>query len=495
MKKTSNILARSARFARETGAAVGLASVLLGSAVLMSVGVVGDLLWVSNQKNMLEAAIDAAGIAAFKEMSALSPVATDEESKQQEDQLKATIKRYVLANVPQAHRAELGQSLKVDLTRGEKSKEESVTVEVTAKLPGSILGKSWGLDLGEQEVNTRLKVKRALVPVDIVLALSGSTEMRSSISKYNKHYALFEQNPDSRLVAAKNAANTLVSALFLAGGGHVSVGFVPYTAVVNVGKNRSGWVDDIGKGDKIIPPGRGFSPWEGCVLHRADHLSLATPAQAKFPSYFHPKKRTYWMAEADWLDADGPQLFCIRTPITPLSNDESAIQQTIADLSLWGNTGNMTHLGVQWGRRVLAPSWRVSWGGEEPEGDPKKVLVLLTDGTNNVGATSYSAYGEDGAGITGLGLQRSGERKAKLDQATRDHCDLARSEGIHVYGVLALPNDDPSRNAIFDLLRDCTGSADRVFKTGSPAKLTEAFMKIGKAVGEIRRAKPSESDG
>ena len=64
---------------------------------------------------MLEAAIDAAGIAAFKEMSALSPAATDEESKQQEDQLKATIKRYVLANVPQAYRAELGQSLKVDL--------------------------------------------------------------------------------------------------------------------------------------------------------------------------------------------------------------------------------------------------------------------------------------------------------------------------------------------------------------------------------------------
>ena len=489
MKKTSNILARSARFARETGAAVGLASVLLGSAVLMSVGVVGDLLWVSNQKNMLEAAIDAAGIAAFKEMSALSPVATDEESKQQEDQLKATIKRYVLANVPQAHRAELGQSLKVDLTRGEKSKEESVTVEVTAKLPGSILGKSWGLDLGEQEVNTRLKVKRALVPVDIVLALSGSTEMRSSISKYNKHYALFEQNPDSRLVAAKNAANTLVSALFLAGGGHVSVGFVPYTAVVNVGKNRSGWVDDIGKGDKATTAE--FQPMGRLCLAPSGPLVNRHARPSEVPSYFHPKIRTSWMSEADWLDADGPQLYCIRTPITPLLNDESAIQQTIADLSLWGNTGNMTHLGVQWGRRVLAPSWRVSWGGGEPEGDPKKVLVLLTDGTNNVGATSYSAYGEPGAGIRGLGLQRSRERKAKLDQATRDHCDLARSEGIHVYGVLALPNDDPSRNAIFDLLRDCTGSADRVFKTGSPAKLTEAFMKIGKAVGEIRRVKPS----
>ena len=194
----------------------------------------------------------------------------------------------------------------------------------------------------------------------------------------------------------------------------MSVGFVPYTAVVNVGKNRSGWVDDIGKEDKIIPPGRGFSPWEGCVLHRADHLSLATPAQAKFPSYFHPKTNAYWMAEEDWLDADGPQLYCIRTPITPLSNDESAIQQTIADLALWGNTGNMTHLGVQWGRRVLAPDWRVSWGGEEPEGDRKKVLVLLTDGTNNVGAKSYSAYGEPGAGISGLGLQRSAKGKRSL---------------------------------------------------------------------------------
>ena len=489
MKNTSHILAR---FARETAAAVGLASVLLGSAVFMTVGVVGDLAWVSHQKNMLEAAIDAGGIAAFKEMGTLPPGATDEESKQQEAQLKATIKRYVLANVPKAHRAELGQSLKVDLKRGDESNEESVTVKVTAKLPGSILGKSWGLDLAGQEVNARLQVKRAIVPVDIVLALSVSTEMRSSISKANKHYVHFEQNPDSRLVAAKNAASTLVSALFLAGGDHVSVGFVPYTAVVNVGKNRSGWVDDIGKGNKVIPPGRGFSPWEGCVLHRADHLSIATPAQAKFPSYFHPKTRAYWMNEPDWLDADGPQLYCIRTPIAPLSNDESAIQQTIADLSLWGNTGNMTHLGVQWGRRVLAPDWRVSWGGEEPEGDRKKVLVLLTDGTNNVGATSYSAYGEPGAGIKGLGQQPAKERTAKLDQATRDHCELARNdEGIHVYGVLAVPNDHSRRQAIYDLLRDCTGTADRVFKTGSPAKLTEAFLKIGKAVGEIRRVKPA----
>ena len=168
MKKTSNILARSARFARETAAAVGLASVMLGSAVFMTVGMVGDLLWVSHQKNMLEAAIDAGGIAAFKEMSTLSPGATDEESKQQDDQLKATIKRYVLANLPLAYRADLSKSLTIDLERGTKSKEESVTVEVTAKLPGSILGKSWGLDLGEQEVNTRLQVKRALVPVDIV---------------------------------------------------------------------------------------------------------------------------------------------------------------------------------------------------------------------------------------------------------------------------------------------------------------------------------------
>ncbi len=491
MKKTSNILARSARFARETAAAVGLASVLLGSAVFMTVGAISDLVWVSHQKNMLEAAIDAGGIAAFKEMSTLSPAATDEESQQQNDQLKATIKRYVLANVPQAYRADLSKSLTIDLHRGTKQKEESVTVEVAAKLPGSILGQSWGLDLGEQEVNTRLQVKRSLVPVDIVVALSGSTEMRSSISQANKHYVHFEQNPDSRLVAAKNAASTLVSALFLAGGEeHVSVGFVPYTAVVNVGKNRSGWVDDIGKEpDKATPPN--FSPWEGCVLHRADHLSLATPAQAKFPSYFHPKTRTHWMAEEDWLGLEGPQLYCIRTPITPLSNDESSIQQTIADLALWENTGNMTHLGVQWGRRVLAPDWRVSWGGEEPEGDRKKVLVLLTDGTNNVGAKSYSAYGQPGAGISGMGTQRANERRVKLDQATRDHCDLARSEGIHVYGVLAVPNDHSRREAIFDLLRDCTGSADRVFRTGSPAKLTEAFLKIGKAVGEIRRARPS----
>ncbi len=487
MKSTSRVLTRSVRFVRETAAAVGLASVMLGSAVLMGVAMVGDLAWVSHQRSMLEDALDAGGIAGFKEMAVLASDATEEVQAQQAQNIKDTIKRYILANVPEAYREELGKTLTVKIKQ--KRKQEYVEVRVKAKLKGAILG-SWGEVLKNIATETSLAVTRDIVPVDVVLALDLTHSMAYSISNARRD-AGSTPTEDRRITATKEAATTLVAALKTAGGDNVAVGLVPYTTVVNVGESRSGWL----KGIRVLPPELAnlYTAWKGCVLHRStpNDLSITTPADAKFPSYFKPMDRV-WNAreqksESRWVSRHGPQQNCIGSPIIPLTKDHDAIQKEIKDLKMWDSAGTMVHLGVQWGRRVLAPSWRVSWGLEAAQAgrERKKVLVLLTDGANNVGMGSYSALG-----TPGLKDRNRDVRKSKLDKMTRTHCNNARNEGIDIYAVSAVPKNSSSAKAIRSLFVDCTGSRDKVFDTGSPEALTDAFLKIGKAVGAMRRVKP-----
>ena len=97
----------------------------------------------------------------------------------------------------------------------------------------------------------------------------------------------------------------------------------------------------------------------------------------------------------------GPNFHCTRVAMLPLSTDRVLVEQTLDALyapdlknrGLWGGV-TMSHLGVTWGRRMLASSWREVWGeethpvdpGDGSTGEVTKALVLLTDGLN--GASS-----------------------------------------------------------------------------------------------------------
>ena len=178
----------------------------------------------------------------------------------------------------------------------------------------------------------------------------------------------------------------------------------------------------------------------------------------------------------------------------------------------------MAHLGVTWGRRMLAPPWREVWGeglhpvdpADRTPGEVTKALVLLSDGENGAGdradtlpgrlyvsvegdrlrtwrtsadcnrapdclrlggrdasstppyASGYSALGRfgDGDAMYGgrMGWARDRRTRADavagLDELMLDSCSLAREEGLSVYTVSM--NLDQEFN---DKLIECSGTA------------------------------------
>ncbi len=518
MKNRSQVLVGRFRFLRDTSAAVGLASVMLGGLVLVGAGALGDMVWLSQQQNMLKGAVNAAGLAAFKGMLNLDPNKTEDEKK---EELKKIVKRYVLVNVPDAYRKAVEKSLTVKVKQkktksSDGNEKETVIVHVKAKRGGA----SPFIGLGkDDEISARIAAERAIVPVDVVLAYDVSA------GSYN-----------GRLEAIQNAGRVLISALYDRGGEHVSLGVVPYSgAAVNIGQGRSEWVDDIGKGHKTIPPPNpealtptieyflgltprppGYAEWAGCVEHRMAprDRSLDTHKVEKFPSYFYPWDYNYPDGPDGyanpWQHA-GPQFGCPKNAIVPLTSDRSSILQKIAELTVFdaagniiGGAGGLVHLGVLWGRRVLAPSWQTVWGGvpQATAQERRKVLVVLTTGLRQpIWEEGYSAYGRSGKGPVDNGyvdgdpldgVVRGPAVQNRLDGVTLDNCKRGRHEGIQIYGVF----DGSARNreTTLDFLTECSKSAAGVFDSTKNADgLIGTFKEIGNKIGTVRLVRPPAS--
>ena len=520
MKNRSQVLAGRFRFLRDASAAVGLASVMLGGLVLVGAGALGDMVWLSHQQNMLRGAVDAAGLAAFKGMLNLDPNKTEDEKK---EELKKIIKRYVLVNVPDAYRKAVKKSLTVKVKQ-EKTKssdgneKETVIVHIKAKRGGASPFLGFGKD---GEIGARIAVERAIVPVDVALAFDVSA------GSYN-----------GRLKGIQNAARTLIGALYEGGGDQVSLGVVPYsTGAVNIGKGRREWVDGIGEAHKTVPPPKtdgltltiqylleraqdrpdlypGYAEWAGCVEHRVTRdRSLDTHAVEKFPAYFYPWDYDYPNgpdgSALPWQHA-GPQIGCPANAIVPLTSEVGTVRQKINELRVEDVTGNLmaggglVHLGVLWGRRVLAPGWRTVWGVPQATArERRKVLVVLTTGYRSPSwEGAYSAYGRPGTGPVDNGyvdgdpldgVVKGPAVQKKLDGVTLDNCKRGRQEGIQIYGVF----DGPTmhRTKALELLTDCSKSAANVFDgTNDADGLVGTFKEIGNKIGTMRRVQPPAGD-
>ena len=270
-----------------------------------------------------------------------------------------------------------------------------------------------------------------------------------------------------------------------------------------------------------------------------------TPDVTPFTSWFAPSTLEFRPAEREALAAEigadvrgendwsaddpredygaGPHYGCPRDEIIPVTTDRHAVEQALANLQPWTGGGTMTHLGVVWGRRVLAPRWRSAWGlpEDDPDLERQRVLVLLTDGLNAAydnpttypgryqhNGTSYrteftsqyTGYGRRGSGtleegyrvgtrLTGLSNQGRPDLEI-LDAIFLQSCEFAKAEGIAVFTVSAVPNGVARAAHVNDLLVACATSADHAFiQDSDPEGLQAAFQAIGRMVQGIRRTR------
>jgi Flp pilus assembly protein TadG len=184
----------------------------------------------------------------------------------------------------------------------------------------------------------------------------------------------------------------------------------------------------------------------------------------------------------------GPNFGCDVQPIAPLSTNFSALKSKVNSLQALGSTNIIE--GAAWGWRVLSSRAPFTEGQKEGNSSVRKILVLLTDGTNNLGQISnslgsmHSSYGYLADGRLGLSSGSGAQVSEAMNDKTLLACTNAKKEGVEIYTIrLEEPNVTTG-----NLLRDCATDADHYIDVPNRAMLDEAFEKIAEKISVIRLA-------
>ena len=477
-----------------------------------------DHVWLVHKRDLLQSAADSASIAATLELARITDSPSDAD---RDERLWRAADRYVQLNlIPNlgGEPKDLTLDLAVDESAG------TVDVQVSADIGSTLLTPLLYDYFGPGEIAVAARTEHERTGAEVVLAIDSSASM---IQDLDGHSA-----GTPRLDIVKAAAKDLVDLLEPSEVGPVAVGLVPWGDMVRLSAGeRSNWRD---KGwaafatrrhyrwpyrciapctatpiVQDIPPDRRES-WEGCLDdHRilddgAADLgpveSLSPPgdeafAEAQFPSGASRAFRCFgddapqnFFLQQCW-DADSasgtgqipmtrPQRRCRNAPsMHALSTDGPAVKAAIDGLGAFSDK-TYSALGVQWGRRLLAHGWGEVWGdavhpvdtSEAPYSDLRKILVLLTDGEDNM--CDDSADPDCRSGV------------ATLRAAA---CTAAKHEGVEIFVVAAMAPRLVSGSLGRDL-RDCASSPEHVYinNPNAPA-LREAFRSIASKLLAVRR--------
>jgi Flp pilus assembly protein TadG len=286
------------------------------------------------------------------------------------------------------------------------------------------------------------------------------------------------------------------------------VSLVPYTATINIGSSRTGWVQT---GDRIFTNMSSFRPdltgggWKGCVMARGSGHDAddAPPSVAKFSSYFYPATSrtqdnnwpTIKPALSERNDGRGPNLGC-GPAITPLTASKTEIDAAIGNMGAWHRGGTTGNLGLSWGWRTLSPQWRGLWGGSTPSDMPldygtnfmEKVVVILTDGNNQfydhdsgsgTPGSDFTSYGR----LDAMGVSNLGQGRAILDTRMAGTCAAMKAEGIRIYSIIFGASPDSTAQTLF---RNCATTPAMYYYAPNNAQLSAAFRAIGGQLANLR---------
>ncbi len=431
------------RFLRSTRA--GATAIAAAAVTVMAVGaaaLVTDHLWLVDQRDTLKSATDSASIAATLEMNRMLDADSTLSDAVLKDGLEGVARRYIefnLSHLPAARLARAKETLDVALTIDRAASRVGVAVE--ADLGGTIVARALPLlggYTGPDAVQVTTAVKCGATPIEVVLALDVTSSMHHKIDEN-----LPKGGDNRRLNAVINAAKTLVRVLgATCDESSVAVGIVPWDKTVRVPNaatwRQKGWVNMGANRTGSIP-----TDWAGCVEDRehdanpldatalasATSMSLDLPGSSPFPAFIYPDTKDFSVTPmADKIKEAFPDLTdefkdglasslealrdndydgnggqgskgrgggnynCTSTKMLPLTTTLDTVVTTLDGIrtsEVMGG-GTMAHLGVTWGRRMLAHSWRTVWGDSAsvhpikpaPGREVTKVLILLTDGGN-----------------------------------------------------------------------------------------------------------------
>ncbi len=505
----------------------GSALILVGIAtttLVMAAGVAIDMGRVQAVQTRLSNALDAAGLAAASVASG--------------NNLDAVTQKYFHANFPNNY---LGSNIAVgshEPTVSYNANTGILTLDVSGSVPTTFIQV---LTLGASQniaVSAHSQVTRANMGMELVLVLDVTGSMNCRPSEASCSHG---EVSDSKIVALRNAATDLMTILY---GNNASlpnmwVGIVPFSQTVKIGTGKASWTTSAA----ITSPTPGWGPagstWYGCVEARAANgrdITDDPPSVELFPRYYAPCNKdtgsndsatNAWYGTNSSIDSNGnpkwgncatsggggfhysntalsatfgPNDGCSLPAVVPMTATKSTVTSAITALYAGGATE--IPIGMAWGWRMLSPNWLTAgWSAEMTAAQlpfpyhkalMNKVVILMTDGDNDISWDNYTAYGTPNL-TTGplLGANacstsnhnncNTGEDE--LDDRTSAICESMKTQGIIIYTIaFGTGLSDSSKT----MLRLCATNDDHYFLSPDSATLSTAFHQIGDSLANLR---------
>ncbi|WP_062207200.1 TadE/TadG family type IV pilus assembly protein [Aureimonas sp. AU12] len=333
----------------------------------------------------------------------------------------------------------------------------------------------------------------------------------------------------TKINTLKQAARELVNALITDEDSPVRIGLVPYADYVNVGTQyrNASWLD-VGSDYSVVPAERkcvilstkrscpvdknptysctryvdgvaetgscgggcpvaevdktvtpyescsgGGNPtyykWYGCIGSRktgTSRLNDLSPG-IRYPGYLETSQK------------------CLN-PIVTLTKDRAALVKAIDGMVI--NVGGYkpyTYIpaGMIWGQNVLSPPEPLTDAADydDENVDPRKVLILMTDGDNTLRFNSG-----DGRHISlSSNASTATTQVNQTNSDTLSICSYAKSKKIEIFTVAFMVDNTVAKS----MLETCASDAKHYFDASNSSKLLSAFSGIARAINQVRLAR------
>lgn len=192
-------------------------------------------------------------------------------------------------------------------------------------------------------------------------------------------------------------------------------------------------------------------------------------------------------------DTTGPNYACA-TPVVPLTEDlvklvGDPVKKTKGELdnmNFWYGSGTNVSEGLAWGYRVLSPGAPFTQGDKFGEKDTTKVVVVFTDGENNVfGGSSginksdYGSYGYLSQGR--MGATDNATALKNVNTSTQTVCTSLKDKEVTVYTVVLGADTTANRN----LYSKCATTPSHYFPAKNATELKAAFQTIANSISSL----------
>lgn len=253
----------------------------------------------------------------------------------------------------------------------------------------------------------------------------------------------------------------------------VRMAIVPYADAVNTGPLAHTVFAERGgsTGADDVPPALD------------DHRSVSTPPDRC------ATERKLANGNPDFSDAspytamvnrDDRLAFCPAARLLPLTSDMRRLNRTIDDFAASGYTAG--HIGVQWTRYLLSPSWagviEAASAGSAParfdRAKLRKIAILMTDGEFN---TAY-------AGVPRREATR-GAQGGRSRNAAEEHCRQMRRDGIEIFTIGFKLRESAAKAVMKNCATPDTDTVRHYYEVSDGEALEAAFREIASNVEKL----------